>query len=219
MVGAVGTHGLALGPTSSLVLDVVLLGAATLLLLADRRLTVHHAVVVFAMVAAAAAARVLMADLPNVQPVTAMVLLAGATMGARRGIAFAVLVTVLSNAVLGDGIWTVFQAVGWSMVAVVGARAHLLVDGRLRLGRATVFVAILALPFGLVTNLSVLGGGLGLEALPALMWSGLPFDLSHALGNIVVMLWAGPTLVRWFTVQEVGDPMAITGVEADVSLV
>ena len=92
-----------LSPAAALALDVVLLGAATLLLLSDKRLTRHHGVLLLSFVAVVAVLRVLMANLPNVQPVTVAVLLAGATLGARRGVAFAILVTMLSNAVLGDG--------------------------------------------------------------------------------------------------------------------
>jgi len=200
-------------------LDVLLLGGALVLLLSDRRLTVSSGTVLLSLVAATAAARVAMADLPNVQPVSVMVLLAGATMGARRGVAFAVLVTILSNTVLGDGPWTLLQAVGWSLMAVAGSKLDLLEDGVLRLGRATSLACVLALPFGALTTLSVLGPNVGLDALPALLWSGLPFDAAHALGNVVVMLWAGPSIVRWMTFREIADPMAITGLEADVSLV
>jgi energy-coupling factor transport system substrate-specific component len=220
MVGAVGTHGPVLGPQASLFLDVLLLGAAVVLLFTDRRLTVPSATVLFALVAACAAGRVATADLPNVQPVSVMVLLAGATMGARRGVAFAVLVTMLSNAVLGDGVWTIFQAVGWALMAFAGSKLDLIdEDGALLLGRSTTLTAALAIPFGALTTLSVLGPDVGMAALPALLWSGLPFDVAHALGNVVLMLWAGPSIVRWMTLREVGDPMTITGLEADASLV
>ena len=131
MFASVGVHGPVLGPTAALALDVVLLGAATLLLLSDKRLTRHQGVLLLSFVALVAVLRVVMANLPNVQPVTVAVLLAGASLGARRGVAFAILVTMLSNAVLGDGYWTLFQAAGWAMVAVVGSRAHLLQGDRL----------------------------------------------------------------------------------------
>ena len=134
-------------------------------------------------------------------------------------VAFAILVTMLSNAVLGDGYWTLFQAAGWSLIAVVGSRANLIEGDRLLLGRATMFAAVLALPFGLVTNMSLIGGGVGLAQLPALVWTGLPFDLSHALGNVVVMLWAGPLMLRMLLPVDVPDATAIQGVEADVHLV
>ena len=130
MFASVGVHGPVLS-AAALALDVVLLGAATLLLLSDKRMTRHHGVLLLSFVAVVAVLRVLMANLPNVQPVTVAVLLAGATLGARRGVAFAILVTMLSNAVLGDGYWTVFQAAGWAPIAVVGAHANLIQDDRL----------------------------------------------------------------------------------------
>ena len=218
MFASVGVHGPVLGPTAALALDVVLLGAATLLLLSDKRLTRHQGVLLLSFVALVAVLRVVMANLPNVQPVTVAVLLAGASLGARRGVAFAILVTMLSNAVLGDGYWTLFQAAGWAMVAVVGSRAHLLQGDRLLLGRATLLAGALALPFGLVTNLSLLGGGVGLAQVPALVWMGLPFDLSHALGNVVFMLWTGPFMPRMMTPVDVPDVLEAPGAEADVHL-
>ena len=219
MLAGVGVHGPVLSPVAALVLDVVLLGAATLLLLQDRRLTRHQGVLLLSLVAVVALLRVLMANLPNVQPVTVAVLLAGASLGARRGVAFAILVTMLSNAILGDGYWTLFQAAAWSMVAVVGSRANLIENDRLLLGRATLFSAALALPFGAITNLSLLGGGVGFSQFPALMWTGMPFDLSHALGNVVVMLWTGSLMLRMMLPVDVPDAMATPGAEADVHLV
>ena len=72
------------------------------------------------------------------------------------------------------------------MVAMIGAQAHLIQNDRLLLGRATLVAG--ARLAGVITNLSLLGGGVGLAQLPSLMWMGLPFDLSHALGNVVFML-------------------------------
>lgn len=219
MFASVGVHGPVLSPAAALTLDVVLLGAVTLLLFSDKRMTRHHGVLLLSFVAVVAVLRVLMANLPNVQPVTVAVLLAGARLGARRGAAFAILVAMLSNAVLGDGYWTLFQAAGWTMVAVVGAKVDLVKDERLLLGRATMFAGVLALPFGLITNLSLLGGGVGLDQLPQLMWMGLPFDVSHALGNVVIMLWTGPLMLRMLTPVDVPDALEMPGVEADVHLI
>ena len=124
MFASVGVHGPVLGPTAALALDVVLLGAATLLLLIDKRLTRHQGVLLLSFVALVAVLRVVMANLPNVQPVTVAVLLAGASLGARRGVAFAILVTMLSNAVLGDGYWTLFQAAGWAWSRLSAPQPH-----------------------------------------------------------------------------------------------
>ena len=50
------------------------------------------------------------------------------------------------------------------------------------------------------------------------MWMGLPFDLSHALGNTVIMLWTGGLMVRMLTPVDVPDALEMPGVEADVHL-
>ena len=65
-----------------------------------------------AFISALVVSRVMLEPLPNIQPVTVALLLIGATLGARRGIGIAILVTILSNAFLGTGIWTLFQAAG-----------------------------------------------------------------------------------------------------------
>ena len=83
---------------------------------------------------------------PNIQPVTILMLLAGAHLGSRHGVALAVLVTLVSNIFLGSGWWTIWQASGWAMVAVTGALASnwLITDGRLNMWR----VASLGLAWG-----------------------------------------------------------------------
>ena len=50
------------------------------------------------------------------------------------------------------------------------------------------------------------------------MWMGLPFDLSHALGNVVFMLWTGSLMLRMLTPVDVHDALEMPGVEADVHL-
>ena len=80
--------------------------------------------------AMAAASRILLAPLPNVQPLTVMCLIMGASLGARRGMAFAVMATMLSNTVLSHGWWTLFQATGWAAVAFAGSRLNLVIQNK-----------------------------------------------------------------------------------------
>ena len=129
MFQALGTHGPELSPTMGLVLDVLLLGAAFWLLAGPNRRSVHDVVLMATLVVSVSLVRVVMQPLPNIQPVTVACLLVGAQLGARRGAAFAVMVTMLSNFFMGDGWWTLFQAGGWVMVAVLGSRLSLVVDG------------------------------------------------------------------------------------------
>ena len=63
------------------------------------------------------AGRVLFAFVPNVQPVTIIVAVTGATLGARAGIATGGSAALASNAFLGQGPWTPWQMIGWGLAA------------------------------------------------------------------------------------------------------
>ena len=77
--------------------------------------------------AAAAAGRVLFAAVPGVQPVTVIVVAAGAALGARAGVAVGMLAAFTSNFFLGQGLWTPWQMLGWGACGAVGALAGPLV--------------------------------------------------------------------------------------------
>ena len=68
----------------------------------------------------AAAGRVLFAAIPGVQPVTVMVVCAGAALGARAGIAVGGIAALVSNFFLGQGVWTPWQMLGWGAVGIAG---------------------------------------------------------------------------------------------------
>ena len=195
MFQALGTHGPEVSPAMGLALDVLLLGAAFWLLAGPNRRTVHDIVLMGALVVSVSLLRVVMQPLPNIQPVTVACLLVGAQLGARRGAAFAVMVTMLSNFFMGDGWWTIFQAAGWATVAVFGSRISLVVDGVYNATR-TCFAAITsAFMFGMIASLSILDGTMaGMDFLFYVV-NGWPFDALHALGNLTFAIWFG----AWFS--------------------
>lgn len=195
MFQALGTHGPEVSPAMGLALDVLLLGAAFWLLAGPNRRTVHDIVLMGALVVSVSLLRVVMQPLPNIQPVTVACLLVGAQLGARRGAAFAVMVTMLSNFFMGDGWWTIFQAAGWASVAVFGSRISLVVDGVYNATR-TCFAAIAsAFMFGMIASLSILDGTMaGMDFLFYVV-NGWPFDALHALGNLTFAIWFG----AWFS--------------------
>jgi len=195
MFQALGTHGPEVSPAMGLALDVLLLGAAFWLLAGPNRRTVHDIVLMGALVVSVSLLRVVMQPLPNIQPVTVACLLVGAQLGARRGAAFAVMVTMLSNFFMGDGWWTIFQAAGWATVAVFGSRISLVVDGVYNATR-TCFAAIAsAFMFGMIASLSILDGTMaGMDFLFYVV-NGWPFDALHALGNLTFAIWFG----AWFS--------------------
>ena len=135
-----------------------------------------------------------MTPLPNIQPVTVAALIIGAQLGARRGVAFAVLVTMISNFIIGDGIWTLYQAIGWSVVAIIGSSSKIIIDGQLQLNRTFGYAVICAFLFDIIVSLSVLGT-VSLSGFMMYLLNGIPYDILHAAGNVTIAAWFG----RWFS--------------------
>jgi energy-coupling factor transport system substrate-specific component len=145
--------------------------------------------------AVAAAGRVLFGPLPGVQPVTVIAIASGAGLGLRAGVGVGATAAFASNFFLGQGIWTPWQMLGWGACGAVGALARPLVRRRIPFA-ALAFV--LGLVFSTLMDLWEWFGflphtGVGLGAQLA---RGVPFDLAHAIGNVALVLVAGPELRR-----------------------
>jgi energy-coupling factor transport system substrate-specific component len=151
--------------------------------------------VIATLAAAAAAGRVLFAAVPGVQPVTVIAIVAGASLGARAGVATGALAAFVSNLFLGQGIWTPQQMLGWGACGAVGA----LLAPFLR-SRWTLAAVAAVLGFAFSASMDVwLWYGFSphtFAALAAVMGRGLWFDVSHAAGNVMIALAAGPELRR-----------------------
>jgi energy-coupling factor transport system substrate-specific component len=158
---------------------------------------------VVAMVAALAAlavvGRLAFAALPNVKPTTDIVLFAGYALGGVPGFMVGAVTALASNVFFGQGPWTAWQMVGWGGVGVAGALLARLWRGRepSRIGLAAACGA----------------AGLGFGAfMDVYQWSftyandpgsyfvvastSLPYNLAHALGNVVFCLLIGPVFIR-----------------------
>lgn len=194
MFQALGAHGPVLTPLASALLDITLVSVAFAFFVGGSRTNRMTMGMLATMVVAMAALRVLMQPLPNVQPVTVAALLVGAHLGARRGVAFAILATLLSNLLISHGWWTLFQAAGWGIVAVIGARANLVQNGQLQLQRLALVSVVSAMVFGFVSTLSLVTSAMTPSEFIVLLGQGLPFDVVHALGNLVFVVWMAPSL-------------------------
>ena len=194
MFQALGAHGPVLTPLASALLDITLVSVAFAFFVGGSRTNRMTMGMLATMVVAMAALRVLMQPLPNVQPVTVAALLVGAHLGARRGVAFAILATLLSNLLISHGWWTLFQAAGWGIVAVIGARANLVQNGQLQLQRLALVSVVSAMVFGFVSTLSLVTSAMTPSEFIVLLGQGLPFDVVHALGNLAFVVWMAPSL-------------------------
>jgi energy-coupling factor transport system substrate-specific component len=142
-----------------------------------------------------AAARVLFAPVPGVQPLTVIVVVAGAALGPRRGFAVGALAALASNFFLGQGVWTPWQMLAWGACGLAGAAARRLLRRRLAL---TALVFLLGLAFSAFLDVWEWYAFFPhtWTAFALQMSRGFPFDLAHAIGNVVLALAVGPELRR-----------------------
>jgi energy-coupling factor transport system substrate-specific component len=153
-------------------------------------------VLIATLAAAAAAGRVLFAPVPGVQPVTVMAVVAGAALGARSGFAVGAIAAFVSNFFLGQGSWTPWQMLGWGACGLAGALAARLLRRRLALAA---FCFVLGLAFSAFMDVWTWVAFYDehtWQTFAAVHGRGLPFDLSHAIGNVIIALVAGPELRR-----------------------
>ena len=191
-------HYIALTPNQTILLNtVILILIATALYRAERKLDGSDPWIMLSILAIfAIAGRILLDPLPNIQPVTVVVLLTGIYYGAPRAFALAGIVALATNfLVLGHGPWTLFQVVGWGSIGVAGALLsdRLLIDGKLNLNRLAVFAAVSGFVFNWIVSLSILMKTDPSMLIPYVL-SGLTFDMFHAAGNILFVAWMAEPL-------------------------
>lgn len=124
---------------------------------------------------------------PNVQPVTDLLMIVTLELGTGLGLTLAALTMILSNIVLGFGIWTIPQIIAYLICVLTIALLKKITPLKrhffYQLGVAT----FLGYEYGFFVSLgmSIYGGP---AAFLAYWLSGLLFDSYHAIGNFAFYL-------------------------------
>ena len=154
---------------------------------------------VAALAALAVVGRLAFAAIPNVKPTTDIVLFAGYALGALPGFAVGAVTAIVSNIFLSQGPWTVWQMAGWGAVGVGGALLARIVRGREpgRLALAAV-CGLAGLAFGAWMDVYqwTLAARQDLDTYLVIAASSLPYNLAHAIGNVIFCLLIGPVFLR-----------------------
>jgi prenyltransferase beta subunit len=154
---------------------------------------------VAAMAALAVVGRLAFAAIPNVKPTTDIVLFAGYALGAVPGFVVGAVTAIVSNIFLSQGPWTVWQMAGWGAVGVGGALLARALRGREPNRFLLAAVCGLAgLAFGAWMDVYqwTLGARQDLDSYLVVAGSSLPYNLAHAIGNVVFCLLIGPAFIR-----------------------
>jgi len=195
-------HAVALGPHGMLAINIAMLSLiGWALWRAEQRLSSGSDLILLVLLGVfAVSGRILLDPIPNVQPVTVIVLLAGIHFGTARTVALATAVALCSNMLLGHGLWSLYQAVGWSAVGIAGAvlSNRLYVDGRMMIPALAGLAAVSAFAFDWIVSLSALHSLSG-EVFLVYLMAGIPYDLLHAAGNLVFVAWLANPLSEVMT--------------------
>ncbi|WP_249871896.1 ECF transporter S component [Oceanobacillus saliphilus] len=155
-----------------------------------------YKITIIALLAAmAVAGRYAFQFIPNVQPVTALIIICGIILGPLSAMLLAFLTTFLSNMLMGMGVWTVWQIISWSIIGILsGVMSKFL--KRVPFAVIVLFAVFSGYLYGLIislTNYQITG-----KFWPYYI-AGLPFDTSHAIGNAVFIIFLYPIIAHLFS--------------------
>ena len=152
---------------------------------------------VAALAALAVVGRLAFAAFPNVKPTTDIVLFAGYALGGAPGFAVGALTALTSNVFLTQGPWTPWQMAAWGGVGVAGAGLARLRPEPSRWTLALV-CGIAGFAFGAVMDVYQwsYGAEQTLASYLAISATSFPYNLAHALGNVIFALAIGPAFLR-----------------------
>ncbi|MCL5057127.1 MAG: ECF transporter S component [Actinobacteria bacterium] len=162
------------------------------------RATSREIALIAVLSAAAAAGRVPFAVLPNVQPTTFMVIVAGSVFGPRAGFMVGSTAALVSNLFLGQGPWTPWQMLAWGLAGVSAGLIKLVFPGMGSRGMAA-FSFIWGYLFGGIMNIwhwTAFIQPLNWQSFAAVYAASFWFDTFHALGNAFFYLLFGPSFTK-----------------------
>lgn len=146
------------------------------------------------------ASRMGLQALPNIKPVTSIIIISVMIFGLSFGVKLIIVTTIVSNIFLGMGIWTFFQILAWIVICLL---TQIVVDFYRKIKKEphlivmACFSFLMGYVFGLIVSLEQLmigGPGLFLTYYTA----GFVFDTLHAIGNFFFYLICAPILTKIF---------------------
>jgi energy-coupling factor transport system substrate-specific component len=148
--------------------------------------------------ALAAISRLAFAPLPNVKPMTDVVLLSGYVLGGAPGFAVGAVSALASNFVFGQGPWTPWQMGAWGACGLLGAGLAVLTARRANRWVLAGACGLAGALHGLTMDVSswILLPDPDPAQLALISATSLPFNVAHVVGNVVFCLAFGPAFLR-----------------------
>lgn len=162
----------------------------------NKRVKAGYAVMLSAFTALSVAGRFIFAFIPGFKPVTAIVIIAGFTMGGYGGFLCGALSAVISNFFFGQGPWTLFQMLAWG---VIGAGAGALKQYRYRTVFVCIYGAIAGVLYSVIMDIwSVIWymDTFTLKAFVTAFIASGPYLVIYCVSNVIFLLILNESICR-----------------------
>lgn len=166
---------------------VVIIGVMAII--EKRKLPIATFLPVVVMVAIGSIGRIIFGFIPNVQPVSVIVIIMGLCYNPESGFLTGALSALVSNMVMGQGPWTVWQMLAWGLIGLIAGYL-----GKIKPLRSIYFAIpfsfISAFLFSIITDtwtVLTLADSLNFASALTVFGSGLLFNIPHAIFNAVLM--------------------------------
>lgn len=142
------------------------------------------------------AGRILFASIPSVQPASFIIIMTGIVFGGEMGFMTGAVCALVSNLILGQGPWTVWQIFAWGMMGLLSG----ILSGILRKNRyiCVAYGILWGFLFGWIMNLWAFTGGLEMTAASYIAYciTSIPHDAAHAIANAVLLFALGKQFLK-----------------------
>ncbi|EJR29905.1 ECF transporter S component (plasmid) [Bacillus mycoides] len=151
-------------------------------------------IVLIAMIASlCAVGRIMFSFIPNVQPVTTIIIIVTIVMGLKYGMIIAILSIFLSNLVLGMGLWTIPQFAGYIVITLLTGLIVRPLFGQIPHILLCLYASLTGFLYGFI--ISIWQAPIyGIKYFWMYYISGLPFDMYHSIGNFGFYFILAPIL-------------------------
>ena len=160
----------------------------------DKALATRKLTYLALITAATIVGRTLFQSLPNIQPVTDIILFVTLYFGIQEGFLVGLLTILITNLYMGMGVWTVFQILSYGAVVLVTYILRRVLRNRFYL--QVLHSILMGFLYGFVISLFYVLSFMGLEKFLAYYLAGISFDFFHGVGNGVLYIILIPILTR-----------------------
>ncbi len=146
---------------------------------------------------AALIGRIVFTVVPQVQPATVLIIIAGYYLGAKYGYICGALVALISNLALGQGLWTPFQMFAWGIIGFIAGLLPHIGKKYVETLMLSAYSFIAAFLFSIITDtltVSYLGDGITFFGALSVYGAGIIFNAVHGICNLVFIFFLLPLL-------------------------